>query len=341
MVQVHNEQDPIRLNVSNSSPQQQGPNVQQQESTVVQMDTSHPPSLGSQTTEQKMTGNIHPDIAGENQAIRPIAQEGSSARVGGVQSLETQGGVNSVANETALTTRTPGASSSYVSEPKDSTLERLNCAQYFAGEKLSSMPQRSLDSSSLSTEGFQARSHIDRSLLESLQRTSLRDSLGAYSENLRFSSTGNRRGVTLHSLSFNASRKVSGLESGPRDFGEPYQESSPKCPIDASCRDIPNQLGIKPSISYTDLLKEVLQLVNLPDLLVHGSPPSSSPWDLLLDDPQSNQSVALAFDDHMLAVLLDAFKAPEPRIKLVEQSSLFKVPQAIYRSMLFQSPTFG
>ncbi len=81
----------------------------------------------------------------------------------------------------------------------------------------------------------------------------------------------------------------------------------------------------------------MLRLLNLPDLLVHGPPPSSSPWDLLPDDPQSNQSVALAFDDHMLAVLLDVFKAPEPRVKLVEQTSLFKVPQAIY-PRFFKAP---
>ncbi len=127
IVQIHDEQDHSRLNVSNSSPQQEGPNVQQQESMVVQMDTFHPPSQGSKTTGQEMTGDIRPDIAGENQAIKPIDQDGSSSRVGGVQSLETQGGVHSVAKETAMTTRNPGASSSYVSEPKDSTLERLSC----------------------------------------------------------------------------------------------------------------------------------------------------------------------------------------------------------------------
>ncbi len=168
IVQVHDEQDRSRLNVSNSSPQQQGPNGQQQESTVVQMDTSHPPSHGSQTTGQEMTGSIRPDIAGENQAIEPIDQDGSSARVGGGQSLETQGGVHSVAKETALTTRNPGASSSQASEQKDSTLERLSRAQYFAGGKSSSMPRHSLDSSSLSSEGSKARSRIDRSFLESL-----------------------------------------------------------------------------------------------------------------------------------------------------------------------------
>ena len=128
------------------------------------------------------------------------------------------------------------------------------------------------------SEGFKARSCIDRSLLESLRRTFPRESLGAYSEIPRYSPTGDRRGVALHTLSFDASREASRLESGPRDFGEPYQESSPKRRVDASSGDIPNQLGIKPSISYVDLLKEVLRLVNLPDLLVHGPPPSSSPW---------------------------------------------------------------
>ncbi len=119
------------------------------------------------------------------------------------------------------------------------------------------------------------------------------------------------------------------MESGPRDFGEPHQASSPKRFIDAS--------SSKPSISYADLLREVLRLVDLPDLLVHGPPPSASPWDRLPDNPQSNQSVALAFDDHMLTVLLDAFKAPEPRLKLVDQSLQFKVPQAIY-PRFFKAP---
>ncbi len=238
--------------------------------------------------------------------------------------------MHSVPNVTAVTTRKPGVSSSYVLEPKDSTLERLSCAQYFAGEKSSSIPRRSLDSSFLSSKGSKARSCIDRSLLESLPRTSPRDSLGAYSENLRYFPTGDRRGATLHSLSFDGSREASRLESGPRDFGEPYQESSPSVLQMPPPGNIPNQLGIKPSIAYADLLTEVLRLVNLPDLLDHGPPPSSSPWDLLNEDPQSNHSVALAFDAHMLAVLLDAFKSPEPRIKLVKQSSLFKVPLAIY-----------
>ncbi len=130
------------------------------------MDTCHPPSLGSQTTGQEITGDVSPDITSENQAKKPISKDGSSVRVGGGQSLETQGRVHSVANETTLTTRTSGASSSCASEPKDSTLERLSRAQYFSGDKSSSMHRRSMDSSSLSLEGLQARSHIDRSFLE-------------------------------------------------------------------------------------------------------------------------------------------------------------------------------
>ncbi len=171
VMHIQIEQDPSQLNVSHSSPPPQGSNTQHQESTVVQMDTSRPPSLGSQTTGKEMTGDVRPDITIENQAKMSTAQDGSSVRVGGGQSLETQGGVHSVVNETAMTTRTPGASSSRILEPKDSTLEHLNRAQYFASERSCSMPWRSLDSSSLSTEGFPARSRRDRSLLESLART--------------------------------------------------------------------------------------------------------------------------------------------------------------------------
>ncbi len=154
VVQIQIEQDPSQLNVSHSSPPPQGSNTQHQKSTVVQMDTAHPPSLGSQTTGQEMTGDVRPDITVESQAEMPTAQEGSSVRVGGGQSLETQGGVHSVAKETAMATRTPGASSSLVSEPKDSTLERLSRAQFFASERSSAMPRRSLDSSSCQLSGF-------------------------------------------------------------------------------------------------------------------------------------------------------------------------------------------
>ncbi len=75
----------------------------------------------------------------------------------------------------------------------------------------------------------------------------------------------------------------------------------------------------------------------MPDLLVRGLPPPMSPWALLPDDPQDNRSVALALDDHILQELLDAFKAPEPHTRLVEQNSSFRIPQALYPKF-FKAP---
>ncbi len=68
----------------------------------------------------------------------------------------------------------------------------------------------------------------------------------------------------------------------------------------------------------------------MPDFLVRGLPTPASPWALLLDEPQSGQSAALAFDDHILQEMLEAFKAPEPKARLVDSNSPFCVPQAIY-----------
>ena len=47
--------------------------------------------------------------------------------------------------------------------------------------------------------------------------------------------------------------------------------------------------------------------------------------------------MALALDDHILQELLDAFKAPEPRTRLVEQISSFRIPQALYPKF-FKAP---
>ncbi len=48
--------------------------------------------------------------------------------------------------------------------------------------------------------------------------------------------------------------------------------------------------------------------------------------------------MALAFDDHILAVLLDVFKVfLEPCLCLVNQSSQFKIPQSIY-PCFFKAP---
>ncbi len=50
---------------------------------------------------------------------------------------------------------------------------------------------------------------------------------------------------------------------------------------------------------------------------------------LLPDKPQGSQAVALGLDDHILLEMLEAFKAPEPRTCLMDQSSLFRIPQSL------------
>ncbi len=112
--------------------------------------------------------------------------------------------------------------------------------------------------------------------------------------------------------------------------------SSPKHSFEDFTRDAPS-IGLRPATPYADILTGVLCTVGVPDLLVQGLPPSSSPWALMPDEPQDNQSVALALDDHILQELLDAFKAPEPRSKLVEQNSSFRVPQSLY-PRFFKAP---
>ncbi len=105
-----------------------------------------------------------------------------------------------------------------------------------------------------------------------------------------------------------------------RAFGDPALASSPRRPFKDLARDPPS-IDSRPATPYADILKEVFQTVHMPDLMVWGLPPPSSPWAVLPDDPQDNRSVALALDDHILQELLDAFKAPEPRTKLVKQNS--------------------
>ncbi len=90
-----------------------------------------------------------------------------------------------------------------------------------------------------------------------------------------------------------------------RDLGDPSLASSPRCPFKDSCMDAPS-IGSSPATPYADLLREVLRTVHMPDLLVRGLPPPTSPWALLPDDPQDNQSVALDLDDHILQDLLDS-----------------------------------
>ncbi len=46
----------------------------------------------------------------------------------------------------------------------------------------------------------------------------------------------------------------------------------------------------------------------------------------------------LALDHHILQELLDAFKAPEPHTRLVEQNSSFRIPQALYPKFLKAPP---
>ncbi len=97
-------------------------------------------------------------------------------------------------------------------------------------------------------------------------------------------------------------------------------------------------LGSRPDLSYGDILKEVLRAIHMPDLLVRGLTTPVSPWALLPDEHQSTQSVALAFDPHILQEMLDAFRAPEPKACLVDANSPFRFPQAIYPKLFKATP---
>ncbi len=79
----------------------------------------------------------------------------------------------------------------------------------------------------------------------------------------------------------------------------------------------------------------LLGSVHMPDLLVQGLPPP--PWPILPEETQGSQMVALAFSDHVLKELLEAFKAPEPHLRLVDQTSHFRIPQSIYPRYVFQA----
>ena len=61
-----------------------------------------------------------------------------------------------------------------------------------------------------------------------------------------------------------------------RAFGDPALASSPRRPFEDFSRDPPS-IGSRPATPYADVLKEVLQTVHMPDLMVRGLPPPSSP----------------------------------------------------------------
>ncbi len=147
------------------------------------------------------------------------------------------------------------------------------------------------------------------------------------------SSRSSRAAFMIHSqdgsLSFSR-------DAAYRAFGDPALASSPRRPFKDFSRDPPS-IGSRPATPYADILREVLRTVHMPDLIFRGLLPPSSPWAQLPDDPQDNRSVALALDDHILQELHDAFKAPEPRTKLVEQNSHFRIPQALYPKF-FKAP---
>ncbi len=66
-------------------------------------------------------------------------------------------------------------------------------------------------------------------------------------------------------------------------------------------------------------------------LLVEGPPPTVSPWAPVRDESTCPQGVGLAVDEAMLRKVLDAFAQPEPKIKLTDHSSPFRVPPTIYQ----------
>ena len=70
------------------------------------------------------------------------------------------------------------------------------------------------------------------------------------------------------------------------------------------------------------------------NLLVQGPPLPTSPWVILMDEQQGSQAVALALDGHILVEFLEAFKASEPWVQLVDHSCQVCIPHSIH----LQSP---
>lgn len=68
----------------------------------------------------------------------------------------------------------------------------------------------------------------------------------------------------------------------------------------------------------------MLHSLGLSHLLVEG-PPLTSPWIVPPEEPQTTAGVALALDDYryMLSELLNTFKVPETRTRLVDHNSQY------------------
>ncbi len=284
--------------VHNVDSSQVSSQTRQQDETVVEMETDEANvqkwGAAHGSDKESSAGN---DARSENPDLQTKESVEFRGEVRGGQSI--YGGVHSVVNETPLTSRAHSSSSSSTRTSRDSTLDRLSCAQFH-----------------------------DPWSRDSKASTSATRDVGS-SQSIRATFLGDSRDASL-----NLSRGA-----GYRDFEVPSLTSSPRRLYQDFPRDAPS-IGSRPVTPYADILKEVLRVVHMPDLLVQGLPPPSSPWALLPDNPQDNWSVALAPDDHILQELLDAFKAPEPRSKLVEQNSSFRIPQALYPKF-FRAPPLG
>ncbi len=283
-----------------SDPSQASNPTRQEEQTVVQMDTD---DADKQQELGASSGQGEDSRCGENaHSENPDLQtQRESVEFRGEVRVgqSNNGGVHSVANETFLPSRAHTSTSSSVqaSTHSDSTLDRLSRAEFH-------------DSRSRGSSRASASATRD---VDSLQST-------------RAAFLGESRDASL-----NVSRGAM-----YQDFGDPNMASFPRRPFEDFSKDPPS-IGSRPATLYVDILWEVLRTVSMPDLLVRGLPPPSSPWALLPDEPQDNWSVALALDDHILQELLNAFKAPEPRTRLVEQNSSFRISQALYPKF-FKAP---
>ncbi len=297
--QIHNTNDGLS--------QVSSPTQQEKRHTVIQMDTDE--VAGVRGTEEPKEKREESSSSGEEssrgvarsenpESLRTQESVESRGRVGGGQSFH--GGVHSVANETLLASRASSSSSTARANNSDSTLNRLSRSQFLD-------PQTRTRASASATRGVD-----DSPALRDDASQALRDAYQGFF------------------------REPSSRGTASRGFGDPSRTSSPMHSFEDFSMDA-RSIGSRPVTPYADILKGVLRTVGMPDLLVRGLPPPSSPWALLPDEPQDNRSVALALDDHILQELLDAFKAPEPRVKLVEQTSSFRVPQSLYPKF-FKAP---
>ncbi len=281
------------------------------------------------------------------------AQDGCPLGVSSGQSLIRFGGsrvVHSVANETSLATERLATSSAVSITALNQSLESIKRRQFTPSATSTGPSLRASSSTPFDASRHQAdplslpapmgelparvgssRGTSPSRVVEDILHRQYRgpSSLQAFNQPTR----------TDEPRSSEASRSTEDLRRRlPQNFGAPVT-SSPKYRSTEVSVDMdaffPPARDAK--LTYPEVLRQVLRSLNLDHLLVEGPPPSTSPWSLQPEEPQGSHGASLALDDHILMEILNAFQVPEPKSRIVDHSSQFKVPPNIY-NMFFRSP---